>query len=244
MDCEKLINEVQKRLPLWDVKNKDYSNRNKTADLWEEIAQEMCSTKTEVVKKWKSLRDNYRQELKKVARFQRSGNDSSHVFKRKWIFFEQMTFLKDILRPAPMPGNLPSIPGNDTEDISENADETSTSNPEIAPNETAATTLQHTTCTGQVSPSGGRRKCLKRKREDDPFLAIEREKLSILQSNREITMDGDYNFLISFVPIMKQMNDVQKLHFRVKMSALVLEIMSGPQPPVSREPDQTAMNTQ
>ncbi|KAJ4440411.1 hypothetical protein ANN_08552 [Periplaneta americana] len=45
MDCEKLISEVQKRRSLWDMKNKEYSNRNKTAEVWEEIAKELGSTK-------------------------------------------------------------------------------------------------------------------------------------------------------------------------------------------------------
>ncbi|XP_069678828.1 transcription factor Adf-1-like [Periplaneta americana] len=236
MDCEKLISEVQKRRPLWDVKMKDYSNRSKTAKLWEEIVKEIGSTKTEAVKKWKSLRDNYRQELKKVGNFKKSGNNSSPLFKRKWIYFEQMSFLKDIISSAPMSGNPPSVPDNDmeeniSEDISGNSNEILAANPEVVPEETIPTTpLSNTTSAGQFSASDARRKNLKRKREDDLFLTIEKEKLSILKTNRELQMDGDYNFLISFLPIMKQMNNTQKLNFRMKMSALALEIITGSQP--------------
>jgi hypothetical protein len=184
-----------------------------------------------VVKEWKSLRDNYRQELKKVASFQTSGSDSSHLFKPKWIYFEQMSFLKDFISPASMSGNLPSVPDTDVEESpSKNVHESSTSNPEVVPEETAPTTSLSNTTSAGPSVSDNCRRNLKRKREDYSFLTIEREKLAILKTNNEMKMDADYNFLVSFLPVVKNMNDIQKLKFRMKMSRLALEIMNGSQP--------------
>lgn len=41
MDAEKLINEVHKRLPLWDQRNKEYRDRDKVEKLWHEVAVEL-----------------------------------------------------------------------------------------------------------------------------------------------------------------------------------------------------------
>jgi hypothetical protein len=181
--------------------------------------------------KWKSLRDNYRQELKNVASFQTSGSDSSHLFKRKYIYFEQISFLKDFISPVSLSGNLPSVPDTDVEESpSENLHESSTSNPEVVSEETTPTTSLSNTTSAGPSVSDNRRRNLKRKREYDSFLTIEREKLAILKINNEMKMDVDYNFLVSFLPIMKNMNDIQKLKFRMKMSGLALEITNGSQP--------------
>ncbi|XP_037819229.1 uncharacterized protein LOC119608748 [Lucilia sericata] len=38
--------------------------------------------------------------------------------------------------------------------------------------------------------------------------------------------DSDYNFLVSFLPQMKKMSELQNLQFRAKMTNLMLEIMS------------------
>uniref|UniRef100_A0A1B0AQ66 MADF domain-containing protein n=1 Tax=Glossina palpalis gambiensis TaxID=67801 RepID=A0A1B0AQ66_9MUSC len=64
---------------------------------------------------------------------------------------------------------------------------------------------------------------------------LEKEEQKLIQSTRQdITRaqgishvgDGDYNFLVSFLPQMKKMSEYQNLQFRAKMCELVLNIMT------------------
>ncbi|KAG8277656.1 hypothetical protein J6590_037799 [Homalodisca vitripennis] len=70
-DTEKFILEVEKRPPLYDVQSKEYSNRNVKAqcwmevgaavhDNWEEMTPQMKDEAgKDMMKKWKTLRDNF-----------------------------------------------------------------------------------------------------------------------------------------------------------------------------------------
>lgn len=57
-------------------------------------------------RKWKNLRDYYRQELKKQDT-QKSGAGADHdMGTSTWTYFRQMSFLKDILKPDFRSSNL------------------------------------------------------------------------------------------------------------------------------------------
>ncbi|XP_039964769.1 probable serine/threonine-protein kinase fhkB [Bactrocera tryoni] len=83
-------------------------------------------------------------------------------------------------------------------------------------------------------------KCSNRADDQVHFLEnLEREEQSLMQSTRmDMTRDNsashvgdsDYNFLVSFLPQMKRMSELQNLQFRAKMSELLLNIMT-PQSP-------------
>lgn len=79
------------------------------------------------------------------------------------------------------------------------------------------------------------RKAIKRKQptEDNEFLEIEKEKMLILKGNSEIKMDADYNFLLSFLPFMKTMTDIQKVEFRLKMSEWLAETVTRNKTPTT-----------
>lgn len=50
MDCEKLINLVFSRTPLWNKFSKSYNNRDVTKNQWKEVAIEMNQPVEEVKK--------------------------------------------------------------------------------------------------------------------------------------------------------------------------------------------------
>ncbi|XP_061391586.1 uncharacterized protein LOC133326996 [Musca vetustissima] len=58
--------------------------------------------------------------------------------------------------------------------------------------------------------------------------------LKLIQQQMSTTtnqsQDPDYNFLVSFLPQVKQMNDFQKIQFRARMSDLVLNILMSTMP--------------
>ncbi|XP_061391582.1 uncharacterized protein LOC133326991 [Musca vetustissima] len=81
--------------------------------------------------------------------------------------------------------------------------------------------------------------CSSRSENNVHFLEnLEQEENNLMQSTREDMKrattdhngDPDYNFLVSFLPQMKKMNDLQNLQFRARMSDLVLNILVPPMP--------------
>ncbi|CAD7006453.1 uncharacterized protein LOC101457487 isoform X1 [Ceratitis capitata] len=89
-----------------------------------------------------------------------------------------------------------------------------------------------------ASKSGCRSECPNRADDQVHFLEnLEREEQSLMQSTRmDMTRDNstshvgdsDYNFLVSFLPKMKRMNELQNMQFRAKMCELLLNIMAPP----------------
>ncbi|XP_030372852.1 ras-interacting protein RIP3 [Scaptodrosophila lebanonensis] len=79
--------------------------------------------------------------------------------------------------------------------------------------------------------------CAKRVDEQVHFLEdLEREEQKLMQStNQDISRcknvlhvgDSDYNYLISFLPLMKQMSPLQNVGFRAKMGELLLQTMAA-----------------
>ncbi|KAI4498901.1 hypothetical protein M0802_006076 [Mischocyttarus mexicanus] len=96
MDLQRLINEVHARPAIWDQKNVNYHNRDVILKMWREIAR-ACEVSTDVAKsKWKHLRDNFRNELKKTYREKCDGSlggGSEHD--SKWVWFRSLFFLRD-----------------------------------------------------------------------------------------------------------------------------------------------------
>ncbi|KAK2579057.1 hypothetical protein KPH14_002847 [Odynerus spinipes] len=96
MDLQRLINEVHARPAIWDQKNVNYHNRDVILKMWREIAR-ACEVSTDVAKsKWKHLRDNFRNELKKTYRGKCDGSlggGSEHD--SKWVWFRSLFFLRD-----------------------------------------------------------------------------------------------------------------------------------------------------
>lgn len=93
MDLQRLITEVHARPAIWDQKNVNYHNRDVILKMWREIAR-ACEVSTDVAKsKWKHLRDNFRNELKKTYRGKCDGGANEHD--SKWVWFKSLFFLRD-----------------------------------------------------------------------------------------------------------------------------------------------------
>ncbi|XP_076246691.1 uncharacterized protein LOC143186797 [Calliopsis andreniformis] len=92
MDLQRLITEVHARPAIWDQKNVNYHNRDVILKMWREIAR-ACEVSTDVAKsKWKHLRDNFRNELKKTYR---GKCDGANEHDSKWVWFKSLFFLRD-----------------------------------------------------------------------------------------------------------------------------------------------------
>lgn len=93
--------EMYKSFPcLWQVKNKDYSDRNKKNVAYEELIKkykeiDTMANKETVTKKINSLRSVYKKELKKVRASEISGTGEENVYKPSLWYFDLLDFLND-----------------------------------------------------------------------------------------------------------------------------------------------------
>ncbi|XP_034836476.1 uncharacterized protein [Maniola hyperantus] len=100
-DTELFIDEIEKRVAIWDMESSDYSNRIIKRRNWEEIVEIFCEAGdseekkktlgTLLQKKWKGLRDGFVREMKK-KKTTPSGSGASS--KAKYIYFERLMFLE------------------------------------------------------------------------------------------------------------------------------------------------------
>lgn len=94
--------EVYRSLPaLWDNKCKDYSNRTKKNEQYEELLQKYKerfpdADRKAMVKKINSLRTNFRKELRRIKNSERSGAGSDDVVEPTLWYFDEMKFLIDL----------------------------------------------------------------------------------------------------------------------------------------------------
>ncbi|KAH8370074.1 hypothetical protein KR093_002125 [Drosophila rubida] len=98
--------------------------------------------------------------------------------------------------------------------------------------------------------------CAKRVDEQVNFLeSLEREEQQLMQSTSQDLArcknvlhvgDSDYNFLVSFLPMMKQMTSLQNVSFRAKVGEVLLHTMQQPpmQPQQQQQPQQTQAQQQ
>ncbi|RZF32296.1 hypothetical protein LSTR_LSTR001760 [Laodelphax striatellus] len=64
---EQLIKLVRSQNFLWNLKNPDFRNKVNREATWKHIAKVLKKPRLEVQKRWKSMRDNYRRQVKEEA---------------------------------------------------------------------------------------------------------------------------------------------------------------------------------
>ncbi|KAF5274918.1 hypothetical protein FQA39_LY18696 [Lamprigera yunnana] len=91
--------EVYHSLPaLWNIKSKDYSNRIKKNEQYNNLLRKYReyypdADKAQLVKKFNSLRTNFRKELKRMKDSEKSGAGSDDIIEPTLWYFEEMNFL-------------------------------------------------------------------------------------------------------------------------------------------------------
>ncbi|XP_078135832.1 uncharacterized protein LOC144536521 isoform X2 [Sander vitreus] len=94
---EEMISMVEERPPLYNVSEKNYSNRGVKADCWRQITEKINISEKETKKKWESLRTQF-SRYRKLSPSGSSGTDKTP--RQKWIlrrlqFLEPHTKSKD-----------------------------------------------------------------------------------------------------------------------------------------------------
>ncbi|XP_018577741.1 uncharacterized protein LOC108916036 [Anoplophora glabripennis] len=91
--------EVYKSLPcLWQIKSKEYSDRNKKNAAYQKLIEKLKEAKADanrdfVIKKINSLRSSYRKEKKKVSESLKSGAGTEDVYTPTLWYYDLFKFL-------------------------------------------------------------------------------------------------------------------------------------------------------
>ncbi|XP_075188797.1 uncharacterized protein LOC142279344 [Anomaloglossus baeobatrachus] len=114
VDTEKLITAVETHPPLWDTRVDGYHDRLTVDRHWNQVAEEVypnnawsrCSPAKRakyvdlVKRRWRSARDQYRREYNPIP------SSSSQGRKRRYVYYEQISFLAPILEVTQTEDNL------------------------------------------------------------------------------------------------------------------------------------------
>ncbi|XP_073423384.1 uncharacterized protein [Dendrobates tinctorius] len=113
INVEMLIVLVQERPELWDQRDAHYANRARKEASWRRICRQIfhdfgdrpCEEQQkildDVMRRWRSIREQYRRE-----RQQRSRSGDAGYVKRKYIYYDRLSFLAPILDLRPTQSNL------------------------------------------------------------------------------------------------------------------------------------------
>ncbi|KAM7283467.1 transcription factor Adf-1-like [Ixodes scapularis] len=102
---ELLIAEVFKRREIWDVSSPDYRNSLVRSEHWKAIATVLGSKVQDVESRWRNLKDTYAKKLRDISKLERSGAAAPRKEVR-WMYFEQLKFLKDTLQMRPTSSSI------------------------------------------------------------------------------------------------------------------------------------------
>lgn len=97
-----LLESLQSRESLWNTKIPSYKNRNtkKTeyGELIEILKTDMPDIDLAALKgKIQSLRTTFREEVRKIKKSEGTGTGSADVYIPKWKFFDECSFLEDVI---------------------------------------------------------------------------------------------------------------------------------------------------
>jgi len=109
------ISEYRQLPELWDVRSKDYCNRDKKNAAYKKLlvfykVLKNNSTIDDVKKKINTLRSNFRKELKKINDSKRSGAGTDDVYQPSSWLFEELSFLTDLEQPTKSVCSIDSKP--------------------------------------------------------------------------------------------------------------------------------------
>lgn len=104
-----LLELYESRGLLWDTSHRDYRNRIKKNDAWEDIAKALKLSRKEIETKVHTLRSQFVRERKKVKSSKTTGSGREDVKSSTWFAYDAMKFL---LKGATTSGSLDTLDTN------------------------------------------------------------------------------------------------------------------------------------
>ncbi|KAL4710124.1 hypothetical protein ACJJTC_016526 [Scirpophaga incertulas] len=222
VQTERVIQEVRLRPCLWNLRDNLYKNKDGKLKAWIDV----CEAKKAVQLRWKTARDAY---MKCRANLKTSKSGSAGDVKKKYIFFDIMTFLEDTKDFEPTHESMASTSSQSSQNVASTSSQNSQS---ILPiTRTTTPDLPSTEETFQTpvlaSPKPWQRK---KKRcmtdfESQLLKIIEKNDTSTKNSASSTALkDDDCSFFNSLAPIINDFDNYKKMLFRTRILELAMEI--------------------
>ncbi|KAK5650170.1 hypothetical protein RI129_001199 [Pyrocoelia pectoralis] len=118
---------------LWNIKSKDYSNRIKKNEQYNNLLRKYReyypdADKAQLVKKFNSLRTNFRKELKRIKDSEKSGAETDDIIEPTLWYFEEMKFLVGQEEPSTSQSTI-EIQDDDTQGGEDDIDDRKNNGP-------------------------------------------------------------------------------------------------------------------
>ncbi|XP_076029883.1 uncharacterized protein LOC143018411 [Oratosquilla oratoria] len=216
-----LINLVRERPAIYDSSHRSHRDREAIAALWREVAAELKCTEDECKYKWHHLRSNFMREKRKISA-QLSG--PANVQTKRWLYYDALEFLIPHVTPRPTSSNVSTLPAEDTSYKIE-------STPHIYPYSTPLDASDEPSFQEAVSnvdiceerstvvdtpPMSKKLKFVDRS-DDMDMASLEEQKRVREKTYSEDNDDSDRLFLLSLLPLMKQLSPADKIDIRVEI---------------------------
>ncbi|XP_048505621.1 uncharacterized protein LOC105684590 isoform X2 [Athalia rosae] len=224
--------EIQKRPAIYDVNCEEYNDRNAKMDAWEEMCRVMVTNwnnlnneernaeEKNLRGKWRNIRDYFMKELK-LQRSQKSGPAARK--RKKYIYFDQLYFLlptvenKNFRDSVQITKSSPQHQDSDSEMDNPVIEEYDF--PPIQPSTSrnynnVAMNLHESNMRGRYS----NQIC------EAPLNSFDNDVHDMLSPHSQPMIheeDYDRMFLLSLLPMMKQVPDVKKLDVRIQMQQII-----------------------
>ncbi|XP_055525876.1 transcription factor Adf-1-like [Wyeomyia smithii] len=191
---ERLISLVFSRRHIWDRRVANYRNRALVERHWRQIANELGFQKSHPIKrKWKSLRDTFLKEMKRVPAEKWPNLDvATYELYGAWPHFKSLLFLRDLVKPRSSIGYTTS--NSDSEQQLANYE------PERSRNATV------TKIYDPIEP---------------PAVPLQMDATATGTSRIIEEFDEDEMFFRSILPHVRKLDPEDKLAFRTEMQNLV-----------------------
>ncbi|XP_066964755.1 uncharacterized protein [Macrobrachium rosenbergii] len=206
-----LISLVRERSAIYDPWDPMHRDRDAIAALWKEIATEMKCTEAECKEKWHQLRSNFMREKRKM-RDKPFGSPNSKT--RRWVFYDAMEFLIPHVTPRGATSSNALTPPDDEGTSSEVYD---------APENPSTSALQYAPDNASVQETKIVNIEAIKKRPSDIAGENEMQFLEELKMIREqaasrtLDNDPDSQFLLSLLPLMKQLSPSDSIDIRIEI---------------------------
>ena len=168
---------------------------------------------------WETLRNMYRRELKKLHST-KSGEAAGTTHESKWQYFTSMSFVNAVMIPWPTPSDVPAAEESAHGSTQNFEDGNASTNVSINDNYNDEFS-EGVSDERQVKNLGTKRKM----NFQEETLHLEKRKIKLTEETLikqcQADEDKDYMFLISLLPSIKKLDDIQRLELRMEFLSSV-----------------------
>ncbi|KAK3758353.1 hypothetical protein RRG08_004174 [Elysia crispata] len=226
---EALIAAVQKRQPLYDKSDDNYSNRVFIAKQWQEIGQEIGINDQTARKKWTTLRDYFQKTHRQLTNTKSGSGTEKH---RKWYLYDSLLFLLPHIGDRASSSNLSPDQLEENEPTFSVGDNSQDRSSTLSPAPSTSTQSQAVEVHAQPlltpTPSAAR----KRKYPQERYAAnpVDEKMLETISNigtriaQKEV-LDEDEHFCRSLVSKIKSLDPFSKLECQAEIQMVILRYM-------------------